>query len=630
MKRLIQAAAGMTMMLLAACGGVTPAVTPTVAPTTTAQTTTIAQLPSRTPLPLPTTTESATPLPPPTITPLPTATATATLFITATFTPSPTLTSPVTTSATVTASATATDLTTRTPVVSPTVTLRPTLTATPPPTLTPTPIPTLTPVPSVTPFFSPTPLPTLTPAVTLSQTITPTQSATPAPTSTPFPTLTATIDGTRVVADLLTREAQISPTWTLVPPASPTSSLVPTLNVTPTFITATPGADTIGVLISPIPSTPVAATAAPTITLLPTLIPPPPTDAPIPTDAPNFPPRPFGGVLSNAGLQAADFNFAPGTFGFNEQAVPGGVALFAANPQYGESYARVDQAGNLAFVPPNGSGEQVISSSPFFRDQPFAGDAASNGDRITDIVWSPDGTKLAFMIYALPGTNTGDTGVWVWNGGTAIKQSADCPDDSNYARACEFAADKTVNNYVTTHIQWRADSAATLNLYNAEWEGRTKRAFAVVPLQGEYVGIAPALFFWDSASYLQDGRLLVSGEDPQGQWTVATMGLKPDGQPDQEQLEVLLDADAAGVWIDSAVQRPDGVIVAFGKPGQPDGPLALGIVANGSWTQLGPFIGGSYPTHIEWSGNNGQAVVSVDGGQVVVNAQSGEVQPLNP
>lgn len=628
MKRLIQAAAVMSMVLLAACGGVTPRATPTAAPT--ADGTSIALRATRTPLPLSTLTQNATVTlrPTHTNTPLPTDTASATQLLTLTFTPSPTQTPTASTTITPIASATSPATQTLRPTIRPSVTALPTQTNTPLPTLTPTLRPTTTPIPTVTPFFSPTPPPSLTPPPDPSQTVT------PAPTATPLPTLTPTLDGTRI-ADALRTQQALTPrsTWTPVPPASPTRTLVSTLDVTPTLITATPGADNIGIRQTPVISTPQIATNAPTVTLIPTALPLLPTTVPILTQTPNFPPRPFGGLLANASLQAGTFNFVPGSFTFNDQAVTGGVALFAANPRFGESYARVDQAGNLAFVAPGASGEGVIPGSPFFQGQPPATDATTNADRVTQISWSPDGTKLAFMIYGLPGTDNGDAGVWVWNGSEAINHSHDCPDNSNYQRACDLNTDKPTDNYVTTHIQWRADSAAMLNLYSTQWNGRPKRGFAVVPISGVNSTLAPRIWFYDSAAYMNDGRILVSGEAPDGQWVVGIMGVREDGQPNVDAdnpVQVLLDADAAGVWVDSAVQRPDGVIVAFGRVGQADGPLALGIVTNQTWTALGPSIGDSYPQRIAWGSTYEQAVVTVGGQQVVVSAYTGSVQPLIP
>ncbi len=641
----------MALLALSACGGVTPRVTPTPPPTNTPQATIIALEPTTTSSSTLTNTATATttatttpsPLPQPsetatstaTATPAPTNTATLTATPTATETPTATLTPTNTPTVTNTPILTSTPTDTATPTDTPTFTMTPTQTLTPTATPTISPTATATPLPTNTPIPSPTPIPppptaTFTPAPTETPVPSPSATFTPSVTSTATPTDAPTVDLTRIVeAFTLTAQAQTPPpteppTWTPVPPASPTNTLEPTLDPLTEVITATVPPDQVGIRITPVPGTASPEPDLPTSTPAPTLtpLPPPPTL----TATPALPPISFAAMFNPLNVQAARFTVAPGAAYFGA-ALPGAVELLAVNPRDARSYARVDPAGNLAFVPVGGGGEQRIASSPFYEGQPLAPSADQNDDRVVEIAWSPDGTKLAFVIRTPEGRDSGDTGLWVWFGDQAFAQAYDCPNDT-YA-SCQLADEKVTSNYYARQVLWRSDSNAMLVLYTTFWEGRSKRAFAVVPVIRENATLAPRLFMYDSASYLNDGRILISGEARDGRWLVAIMGLKPDGQPDEEQIEVLFDGGPTATWVTGAVQRPDGAVVAFGRLGGREGPVQLGRVQGGQWQPFGPFIGEGTPSDIRWGPARTQAVVTVSGVQYLVDAGSGAFTRLN-
>nr|MCU0512873.1 hypothetical protein [Anaerolineae bacterium] len=108
--------------------------------------------------------------------------------------------------------------------------------------------------------------------------------------------------------------------------------------------------------------------------------------------------------------------------------------------------------------------------------------------------------------------------------------------------------------------------------------------------------------------------IIVSGRSPAtGNVVIAVT----DSALNNEQ--VLFDATAAGLWMQDAVFG-GGAVLAFGKPGGPDGALSLYRVENGVATALSGPIGGAYPSRVEWSATRGEAVVTVQGGQYRVGA----------
>jgi hypothetical protein len=611
------------------CGSPLPNVTPTLAPTNTPpDETEVAIEASRTPI----------------IRLSPTVTQTATATETETNTPTSTATDEATDEAppttTNTPTATLTPLPTETPLPTdtPSITPSPTLTPLPLPIESDTPTPTNTPsiTPSPTASATPTATNTLRPSETPSATWTASATFTPSVTFTPSPTFTPTFDGTLIAQGLQTQAAQATqnaqqtqvaqiPTFTAVPLASPTITLAP-LEVT--RITATPGGESLGIILaSPIPSTPEPQPDVQTdVTQIATPIPTPTIAFPTPLP-PNsittgfvtpLPPPIFNTQFDLDIAPAFTFNGAQ-AFNFNGRELQGGIRLFAPNPAFPNSFARTLPSGLLVFSPPNGA-EQPATFAPFFEGYD-AFDANSNKNYVSDIAWSPNGLQMAFIITPPENTDNISAGVWFWQPEQTLSSDPsyallhDCP-AGNWL-SCGLVGGRPANYWRSLKISWSPDSTRVLVTLDLPEEGRQAIAVLNAVRDAQYANSAPPIARYDSATWLPDGRLLVSGRRPSdGRVIIGTVNA------DFSDERVLLDATGLDLWVQDAAQRPDGGIVALGRPCCPGGALRL-YRADG--VPLSDFIGNNTPERIKWANDNTSVVVSVGGMQYVVNAYNGAI-----
>ncbi len=603
-------------MMVSACGGGPPVVTPTVAPTNTAPPTAVVQaLPTVTPIIRPT--DTSTPTPRPTNTPVPTNTATETSTATVTLTGTQTPTNTPTNTATFTS----------TP--SPTASNTPTQTATATNTKAPTPTPLIldTDTPSPSPSFTPTwtPPPSLTPVPT----DTPTNTPTPTATFTNTPNRVATNNARTLEARALVSDTPVRPTFTAIPEASPTNTLIPpTLDVTPTFVTAEPGfTGIIPTEIPPVESTPIIDFTAPTATATPfsRITPSPFPINQIPATvvvqernvttviAPTF---------NNTTTIALTFDVGPGGFFFNGQPLSGGsgVRLFAVNPADPNSFARTDANGFLTFAP-IGGGETSITTSPFYNGFTVSS-ASTNENFVSHVSWSPNGQRLAFVVQPAGGTDNINAGVWFWDAasnttGTLIH---DCPNDGY--TSCSLT-NRPVGNWQSQSVEWSPNSANVVITAFLTGEGR----------QGIFVSgmnfvtrrpEAPLFLRWDNAQWINNFELLVSGRAPDGGSRISVIN------PGDGAENVIYNASANGLFIFDAVQRPNGQIVAIGREGGPfDGPYRMYRIDGGVATPISGFAGNSAPQSVNWSANYSEAVLTVNGQQIIINASNGGVSGAN-
>lgn len=625
-------------LLLAACNMSVPQVTPTVRPTLTPSETpfrtatappTLTATRTQTPTltltdtPPPTATESPTsppsetftasftPSQTPTGTPPPTDTPTFTL------TPSDTATPTLTPTDTNTPTPTPTDTATDTPAPSATRTRTPSATFTPLPTATPPPSNTFTPSPTNTATTppTPTPLPTLGATATFSPTVTP-----PPPTDTPLPsrTFTPTLSATPLPPSLTpTGEGGIvplgeRPELTLVPVTPPTTTpgIPPTLDTTPTLVTAAPGTQ---VTIQVTPLEALTSTPLPTPPTL-EVINPTPLPTLITADPSTFS---FALSTSNGVLNSSAFS------------LPGSTTSFARNPVDPNRYATVDTSGLLYLVSDiAGGGRARMTFSPFSDNVPPS--ARENNANVTQVAWSPDGRLLAFLVDTdsddFHDNDLQNDGVWYLEPRRETETDPtyqllrDCPPEPS----CSIVdAGDGPFRWRSLRFEWNAQSSGILVTVQLPDENR--QGFIVVDAVPDtnYAQTRQPVYRYDFASWAQDGSgIIASGANGAGQVGVWRIN-RASGQE-----EMLFDGSSRGLWVQSAVERPGGQVVMLGSFGGAGGAMAL-YDTNG--TALTGTIGSAAPARVDWSPDHSAVLLVVPEGGVPryyvaqVNGQAREI-----
>lgn len=601
-------------LLLASCASGIPQVTPTFAPTRTdtptPEPTAIAQeAASRTPIPTLTDTATATWTPSSTVTNTPSSTPTETL------TPSDTPTG------TQTPSSTPTDTPTATVTPSPTATH--TATNTPIPTETDTPIPTNT--PSITPLPLPdtptnTPIPTATNTPTVTNTPVPSATTTPTPTNTPttppLPTLTSSpqVQPTSTLSpDQLT---QIWANVTATTAARITPSVEPTRDITPTLVTPNPETGIVStpvvIVSSPVPDVP-PSTAFPTPTNAPTvdpvIVPVRPTIAFPPPAPPSFTTFSGGALV---------FTTNGGIAGVSGVPVPGGdVSFISYNPVFADSYVRVDTRGMVYMVPPGSTTEGTYTFAPFFDGFDVAS-ASENKNRVIEARWSPNGQQFAFIIFSPPGTDHINDGLWFWQ----ADQSGATDPSYQIIRdciACGIVNPTNTFNWRSRSLQWANDNVAILVEFDLPDEGRGGVGVVYAVRDANAGATGPTVHRYDYGAWANDqSRIVVSGRRPDGVVIIGTIGRDGGGE------QVVFNASGAGMWVQDAVQLPDGRFVALGREGDANGPMRI-VDQNGS--ALTGDIGTGPPSQVEWSCDR-SAVSVVANGQRYIATISGDVREV--
>jgi hypothetical protein len=645
------------LLIISACSGIEiPERTPTVAPTRTATSTSlpteITVEPSRTTLPTLTPTltltitpsETATLLPSPraintntatpTFTPTDTNEPTPTPSDTATHTPTPTPTFTLTPSDTNAPTATASDTPTQTLTPTATFTETATLSATPSSTPTLTPLPTIGPsstptevptdTPTLTPTITPTPIPSVTPSATAtltpsatytpSETFTPVVTATSFPTRTPQPTVTATINFLETAAWILSQTPLASPTptsqptFTAIPLSSPTFTLTPEVPPTLELLETVPGAPTLDV--TPTFITAIAETADPLLTVTPVqgtdtveTFEDTATATPAPTVA-NVVAPPTVAIASIPGVSTSPFTarvytIGEGTLGqVGVLGTSGGIGtprLFLPNPRIPGSYILTNSVGEL-FDLFNGnlrraSGKMFDAGVPQTPEQ--------NNGYVTAAAWSPDGRRAAFVVdaFSIKGYEaTADDGVWVYTPGEAVTDSNQwlrhCPLE-NAPQCGAVLRNDFPYYYCAVSVVFSPDNINVLATMSYIDESNAERRGLMVLSPGRDPNVRPPLLRYEYGDWAGDGqRIVVSGRRPDGR--VILGSVLPDGSGEV----IALDGSASGLWLQSGVQRPNGSLVALGRPGDANGPMAI-YSQNG--TQLTEFIGAAPPTEVRWS-----------------------------
>ncbi len=370
-------------------------------------------------------------------------------------------------------------------------------------------------------------------------------------------------------------------------PEASTPTLIPLGVRTPEAITITPiqgvttpeaVTQTAAIVLLPTP-TPLAPTPLPTIALIPLVVP----------SNPNT--RGFALSSNNGAVTGSGFD------------LPFSATTFARDPVDPSHYAVVDVRGLIYLFFGGVSGQDVIRVhvSPFLDFEPQS--AQDNQANVVQVVWSPDGQHLAFLVDA----NRDDRdGVWLLNN----PQSASVSSGQQIFRECPPPIDNdcSVNiggepkHYNSLHIDWNSSSTAILVQLDLSDENR--RAFTVVPLDNDPTHLPP-IYRYEYASWSQDGtRVLVSGAGPDGRQVIGWLN------PADGTVQMLIDGSSAGLIFRDAVQRPDGQIVALASPSL-NSPFAL---YDSSGRPLGGVIGDAAPARVSWSPDRSAALVAVNDG----------------
>jgi hypothetical protein len=435
------------------------------------------------------------------------------------------------------------------------------------------------------------------------------------------PTLTPTPTPTPVIAVV---PPTVPPTQGFAPIGERTEA--PTLDVTPTFVTAVADAPTPVVTFLPPTVPPDGIIPTPNLPALP-----PPTAV---VALPDAPPAPPAVVLPGSNpLQAFVISTSNG---FNGELVnmPGGTVTIARSPINSNHVGLVDQRGLLFLYTDFASGQGGrFLGSPFSEPEPQQADL--NQARIAQIAYSPDGRYLAFLVDTDGDENgandSSNDGVWVVaidpatgaQVGGAFILLRDCPPEPGCLIVNRPDAPY---RYRSLRFQWSPSSDALLVELDLPEEGR--RGVAIVyPANGEGQSQTrvPVLRY-DYAAWSNDGsRLIVSGRAPDGQVVFGSVG-REGGDPQ------LTAASAIGLgWIQDATQRPNGQIVFLGSASGPGGPLRL---YSASGAALTADIGATAPIRVTWSPDRSAAlVVTMDNGvptYYAVFAATGEIRNLSP
>jgi hypothetical protein len=438
---------------------------------------------------------------------------------------------------------------------------------------------------------------------------------TPSPTPSPTPISEVDITATALVATInaINTINAPSPTPTFFAVATPTSTVTiapaPTIDATPVIITVTVPVDNLGDV------TPVEGGTPQTVS----------TNTPIPFNPPTVPPLldlpptvsrdsiPFQPNLQLVGINPQAFvldpnNILPAPVNFGTSA--SGISLFVRHPFDPDRWIYTDQAGVLYARDANGEGIIPLDAFP-------APTRPENNVFVSSAGWSPNGALVSMIIK--PDNRNNREGVWVWDGGAPRQILHDCPYIGH--EGCALVGSLPFL-YDSQEILWSAGSgllAVRVINRNAPQDGGGRGAILIMSPNHNPQSPPDNVLAYDYAQWLADGRLLVSGFNPQGRVVIAVVN--SDGTNEQ----ILLDGSDRGIWLQNAIQAPNGAIYALGRPASDfNAPVQI-VDSNGNF--LTGQIGTTAPTRVAWS-PNGNAVLVEAGGRQYLAQTNGTVQDI--
>jgi hypothetical protein len=174
----------------------------------------------------------------------------------------------------------------------------------------------------------------------------------------------------------------------------------------------------------------------------------------------------------------------------------------------------------------------------------------------------------------------------------------DCPPEAGCALV---ARPDAPYEYRSLNFAWSPNSDALLVALALPEEGR--RAFTVVAPRPDVnaANVRPPIARYDYASWANDGeRIIVSGRGPEGQVILGRANRDGSG------VQVVLNGSTANLWLQDAVERPDGTLVALGSPNGADSAQAL---TRQDGTALTDPIGDGPPRRVAWSPDRSAVLV---------------------
>jgi hypothetical protein len=399
-----------------------------------------------------------------------------------------------------------------------------------------------------------------------------------------------------------------------LPPTLGTTLPPPTLDVTPTFVTAnaeTPQQQTQALTITPVPGTDTVEVFDST-----------PTPSPFPTVADVVIPA----TVSIQSIPTASLDFSSriytlGPGGAGAFVGVGGVSnptLLVQNPVFPGQFIATDPVGSL-FLVDNGVSQGIPGKM-------FTGatSASENNGFVSGAAWSPDGTKAAFIVdaYSKRGASaTADDGVWVYNAGQFVGDGNQllrhCPGgDADPYQCTAVARNDFPYYYRTISLVWSPDSQRVLaTILYIDEGGNQRRGLMVLTPGQSNPGVRPPILRYEYGSWTGDGRLVVSGGDVGYRPALGVLNADGSGQTGYLDGFVLRDAVASG-----------GGLIAVGRQGDGNGAFRL---YDQTGTPRSPEIGFAPPIEVKWNRQNTAAYVKTsDNRHYIVNVD-GAVQEIS-
>ncbi len=288
------------------------------------------------------------------------------------------------------------------------------------------------------------------------------------------------------------------------------------------------------------------------------------------------------------------------------------LSFFAQNPANTTQYAAVDGLGLLYITGQNGAGVTRLTSGPYTEFMPA--DRQSNNAVATTAAWSPDGRSLAFII---DGNQTAADGVWYYQPGgvNPLQLLVDCPQEGFTGCNIVIAPDD-VRLWESRALDWSPAGDALLVRVNLPAQNRGGLLVLPITLNERARDNRPPVLRFDYGSWGADGRILVSGTNPDG---AAFIGWIDRNGAVVESISTPLFGSVA---LSYAVQRPDGTIVALGASGSG---IALYSVSSGQ--ALTAAFASGVPQRVAWSPDRSAVLVESDG-RAFVASISGTVSEL--